>query len=505
MGTKSKHLHLSIGSDMLWSLVILAGFAFFTSLVPLPPNDYWWHLRIGEVIFTEHAIPNTNLYSWSVPAEQPYFYAAWLGELLLYLIHRIGGVELTTFTRTLLAVITFWLVGVEARRSSGSWRIAAPVLAFACLMSINNLIVRPQMWAWLPFMIMYRCLSRYAAGERHKKFLIICPVLLLFWVNLHGSFILGLGMMGIFLLGEVIRSCLRHSGSLTNNQLGWLAGTTGVSLVGTLINPRFTGIITYIRELLTSQPVQQLIEEWQSPTPEGWANVAFFISILIFITALTASRSHLTPSEVMLSLAFLWMAWQGQRSVIWYGMVTMPLLAKLFKGVPLRALTIPVQRNAINVLIAISLFIPAVLVQPWFIDQFPLPETYRAQVLHDPEIGPLLSPHTPTGAARYLVEHPTSKLFNELGFGSYLIWATPELKVFIDPRIELYPQEIWEDYVNLSNGVRTPLLLQKYAIEGVVLDKDIQPELSLALMSHSGWQRVYDDSSTEIWVLTDKP
>jgi hypothetical protein len=505
METKSKHQHLSIGSDMLWSLVILAGFVFFTSLVPLPPNDYWWHLRIGEVIYSEHAIPNTNLYSWTVPAEQPFFYAAWLGELLLYLVHRIGGVELTSFTRTLLAGFTFWLVGNEARRSSGSWRIAAPVLALACLMSINNLIVRPQMWAWLPFVIMYSCLSRYATGEPHIKYLVICPAVMLFWVNLHGSFILGLGMMGIFLFGEVIRFWFKHSGALSKNQLIWLAGATGAALVATLINPRFTGIVTYIKELLANQPVQQLIEEWQSPTPEGWANVAFFISILIIIITMTTSRSRLTPSELMLILAFLWMAWQGQRSVIWYGMVSMPLLAKLFKGVPLRAITIPVQRNALNVLIGISLFIPAVLVQPWFIDKFSLPEAYRAQVLHDPEIGPLLSPHTPTGAARYLVEHPTGKLFNELGFGSYLIWATPELKVFIDPRIELYPQEIWEDYVNISNGVRTPFLLLKYAVEGVILDKDIQPELSLALRSYSGWQCVYEDLSTEIWVLTDKP
>jgi hypothetical protein len=37
-----------IGIDSLWFLVVFVGFLFFTSLVPLPPNDFWWHLKIGQ-------------------------------------------------------------------------------------------------------------------------------------------------------------------------------------------------------------------------------------------------------------------------------------------------------------------------------------------------------------------------------------------------------------------------------------------------------------------------
>lgn len=505
METKSKHLHLSIGSDLLWGLVILAGFVFFTSLVPLPPNDYWWHLRIGEEIASNYSIPNSNLYSWAIPQEQPFFYAAWLGEMLFTMLHQAGGVELTTFVRTFLAGITFWLVGVEARRRSGSWRIAALVLALACLMGSNNLIVRPQIWAWLPFMILYSCLSRYTSGDRRRRYLVICPVVMIFWVNLHGSFVIGQGIIVLFLLGEVIRYWLKQSDALPKNQLVWLAGTTGATLLVTLVNPRFTGILSYIKDLLTNQPVQQLIEEWQPPAPEGWANGVFYLSILILILTLTLSRARLTPSELLLSLAFLWLAWKGQRSIIWYGMVVMPFVGKLIAGIPLHIPPIPVQRNFLNWLIAIILFIPALLVQPWFIEQFPLPETYQSQVLHDPLSASLLSPHTPTGAARYLAEYPTDRMFNELGYGSYFIWALPGQKVFIDPRIELYPQEIWEDYVDLSTGVRTSVLLKKYDFDVIVLDTQLQAELSIALTSDPGWQSVYRDANTEIWAPSTKP
>src|SRR4030067_2657605 len=147
----NKTKHNGIGIDIIWVLVILAGFLFFTSLIPLPPNDYWWHLKIGEYIYINHTIPTTNMFAWTLPAGQPFFYAAWFAELLFYVLYRMGGLALITTMRTVLIGITIWLVASESKRRSNSWRIAALVTAFLCLMIINNLIVRTQMWAWLPF------------------------------------------------------------------------------------------------------------------------------------------------------------------------------------------------------------------------------------------------------------------------------------------------------------------------------------------------------------------
>src|SRR4030043_1006967 len=95
--TKRKY---GISLDILWTLVILSGFLFFTSLIPLPPNDFWWHLKIGEYIYTNHSIPTTNMYAWTLPADQPFFYAAWLAALLFYIIYRLGGLALIITLRT---------------------------------------------------------------------------------------------------------------------------------------------------------------------------------------------------------------------------------------------------------------------------------------------------------------------------------------------------------------------------------------------------------------------
>ena len=249
------------GIDILWLCVILAGTLFITSLIPLIPNDYWWHLKIGEYIYTQHTIPSTNMFAWTLPADTPYYYGTWLGELLLYLLYRLGGVELTIFTRTVLFGITFFLVGYEAKRRSGSWRIAAFIVALAAIMTLSNVHVRTQMWSWIPFILYLILLSRYSDHQLPKAWLFLLPVLMIFWVNAHGAFILGLVMIGTFLLGELLRTLLKLPDALQLKEVLWLAWIGLLTGLATLVNPRFLGIISYVIDLMTDRPSQQLVIE----------------------------------------------------------------------------------------------------------------------------------------------------------------------------------------------------------------------------------------------------
>ncbi len=380
-----------IGIDVLWVLVILSGFLFFTSLIPLPPNDFWWHLKIGEAIFTNHSIPTTNIFAWTLPANQPFYYGAWLAEFLFYVLYRLGNLEIIIFIRTILIGISMWLITVEARRRSGSWRIAAMVIALLSLMITNNLLVRTQMWAWLPFTITYIVLKRYSEDKVRWYWLLLCPASMVFWVNVHGSYILGLILPAAFLAGEALRKLIRQADTLNWHQIGWIGGAGLLSSLALLINPRFTGIIGYTINLLTNPPSQQLIQEWQSPTPQGIANVFFYISILIFIIVLAYSKYRLTITEIILVAGFLWLAWSGQRYIVWYGIITMPILARLIKDLPIKTPAFVPQKNWLNLGLALVIFVPVIAVQPWFVERMPLPETYWQQVLLGSSAGPLIS------------------------------------------------------------------------------------------------------------------
>ncbi len=494
-----------VSLDIVWFLVILAGFLFFTSLVPLPPNDFWWHLKIGEYIFTNHAIPTTNMYAWTLPTNQPFFYGAWFAELLFYALYRLGGLSILIFLRTALIGAASVLVAVEARRRSGSWRISALVIALLALMITNNLIVRTQIWVWVPFVATYIVLQRYSEGKLSWRWLFICPASMILWVNVHGSYILGLVMPGAYLAGEALSRVLKQEGALSWRQVGWIGGTAILSGFALLINPRFTSIIGYSINLLTNPPSQQLIQEWQSPTPQGIANIFFYVSILIFIVSLAFSKYRLKITELILILGFLWLAWSGQRYVIWYGMILIPILARLLKDLPLKTPTFVPQKNWLNLALAVVIFIPALLVQPWLVERLPLPQTYWSQVLRGSPAGPLLGIETPVDITEYLKAHPGGHLFNEMGYGSYLIWAVPKQGDFADPRVELFPYDQWLDYIDVGNGIDYNTILTRYGVDRILLDKKLQPELAKELVKDPLWKLEYENEYAQLWTKAPTP
>ena len=491
---------LRLGINHLWPLVVLAGLGFYTSLVPLPPNDFWWHLKIGELISTTGSIPTTNIFAWTLPVTQPFTYGAWLGEYLFYQLYLLGGVELLLCTRTVLLVLTLALVGYEARRRTGSWRLAALPVLLVGLMSLNNLIVRPQIWSWLPFMTFYLLLSVYADGGLRDRWLWLLPLVMTFWVNAHGAFVLGPVLLGIFLVGEGARTFLRHADALPWRQVRWLAVIFAATLLATAVNPQFTSIYGYVWQMMTDAPSQGLVVEWQSPAPHGIANLVFFASVLLLFLALVYSRFRPTLTQALLLAAFLWLAWSGQRYVIWFGLVTMPLLAQaLCSLIPARYLNAPSPQNQLNLLLAVLLWLPVVLVQPWWVEDLPLPESYWDLVWRDVDAGPLLDTLTPWGAVEYLRAHPGGQLFNEMGYGSYLIWALPAQKIFVDPRVELYPLEQWQNYLRISRGVRYNELLAQYGVDRLLLDRGEQSELILSLADDSLWELEHEDEYAQIW------
>jgi hypothetical protein len=494
-----------ISLDILWVLVILFGFLFFTSLIPLPPNDFWWHLKIGEYIYNNHSIPTTNMFAWTLPSNQPFFYGAWLAELFFYILYRLGDLSLIIFMRTVLIGITVWFVATEAHRRSNSWRITALVVALLSLMITNNLPVRTQMWAWLPFISTYIVLKRYSELALNWHWLLLCPLSMILWVNVHGSFILGLIIPGAFFAGEALRRLLKNADALNWLQIGRIGATGILSGLAIFVNPRFGGIVSYTINLLTNPPSQQLIEEWQSPTPQGIANITFYISILVFIIILAYSKYRLSSTEIILIVGFLWLAWSGQRYVIWYGFITLPILARLIKDLPIKMPVLISQKNWLNLVLILLLFTPLIAVQPWFVEHLPLPGTYWQQVLRGSPAGQLLSVHTPVSAAEYIKTHPGGHLFNEMGYGSYLIWAIPEQGVFVDTRVELFPYDQWLDYIHVNNGTNYNEILARYGADRILLDKELQPELAASLIKDSSWKLEFNDEHAQIWTKASNP
>jgi len=190
------------------------------------------------------------------------------------------------------------------------------------------------------------------------------------------------------------------------------------------------------------------------------------------------------PSDV-----FLWTALGASRNIVWFGFVATLLVvtqAATLISTPKQARGIVGSPTLNAVLIGLLVLLLA-LALPW----------WKAELL-PPSVGALLTEDTPVDAVAFLRSQPDRprRLFHTEAYGSYLIWQAPEQPVFIDTRIELYPIEQWRDYINLGQGNNVATLLQKYAIDGLLLDVVRQKGLIEAVRRDSGWVERYKDEHT---------
>jgi hypothetical protein len=67
------------------------------------------------------------------------------------------------------------------------------------------------------------------------------------------------------------------------------------------------------------------------------------------------------------------------------------------------------------------------------------------------------------------------------------MWAAPGQQVFVDSRIELYPIELWYDYIRLGQGHELDGMIARYAFDGFLLSTDSQAPLITALRERTDW------------------
>jgi hypothetical protein len=499
--------HAGLRLDHLWAIFALSVIGSFISLVPTTPNDFWWHLKAGQLVAAS-GIPTTNLFAWTLPADHPYIYQSWLGEWLFYALFQIGGLPMTIFARNILGTLAFAMVAWESRLRSGSWRLGSLAALLAAAMTINNLNARTQNWSWLPFMATLMILGGYTAGRLRAHWLIGLPLLMLFWVNAHGAFVMGLLVAGTFVVGETIRRLLRHPRALGWPQLRWLYLAVAGMFAATLANPLGIGVFGYVASLLGDEASQGLINEWQPPSPHTLAGAIFFIGVLALVVAFAFARRRPTISDVLLVCGLAWQAFMGGRYVVWFGMAAMPIMAQSLAAprAVFGAAGAPSPRergggSTANLLLAVLLAGSFVTLQPWLKPMLPLPAPYRAIFADVPGAMQLFSADTPVAAVDELRARPCAgPIFNEMGYGSYMAWALyPAAQSFIDPRVELYPLQLWQDYAAISRGQDALLKLDHYGAACVLLDRGHQAGLAAALDEAAGWERSFKAGASEIW------
>ncbi len=478
---------------LTYALVALALVTLRLLLMPIAPHDFWWHLAQGRRIVGEGQVPVLDYYSYT-QSGKPFFDQMWLSQWLLFRLYQLGGLPLIIFAQCLLVGGSYaGLLWLSARRS-GHAKICAAVLLLGVMpVSFDNWLVRPQSFALPCFAAFVTILTAYRLRWWPRAIWLL-PLIEVFWANAHGSFPLGLILLSLTIIGEAIRHARRAPGFLTRRELAsliWCGALCGAAI---FVNPRGIGVLDYVQFVLNA-PQTRFSSEWLKPDLTTFGGVYFYVFLLAFLIVVWRRRQFLTLTDALVTLPFAAQAMREGRSILWFAMAAFPVFCVALA--PRRAHGKAAEdRPAFNLALLFLVWLMPVAVLPWWKPALGLPA----------QIGALADEETPFQAVEKLRKLPPDirpqRLWHDEATGSYLMWAAPEQKIFIDTRFEFYPSQQWIDAGNLryATGDRAKLIA-KYRLDGFLIHHQRHSRL-LAFLSRSGrWREVYRD---RFWILLVK-
>jgi len=474
----------------LLALAVLTGVFAFVSTHPIRPHDFWWHLALGREILRTGRIPAVDAFSYTrAGAPYPSYAMFWLADGILYGLYALGGPPLVVFAHALLITAAYGLILGTAWEAGGPRAAALGVLVAAAL-GIDDWNVRPQAFAFLAGALFLRAL---AGLERSPRWLWAFPLGMALWVNTHGSFPVGLLLVGLTGVGKAMEAGM---GRAPAAPVGRYLGAFVAALGATGLNPRGFGVYAYLAMMARHPVIRTLVPEWAPPGLDRHG-LLFYAALALLGALLAIPPRRLAAPQGLIAGAFALLGLWTSRGVVWFGMAVAPILAARLRDLWPE----PPGRRGIPALNALFLGLlggMAVAALPWFKPWWPLPAAKAGWI----------SAETPVAATAFLLrERPPGRLFHALSFGSYLIWAAqPDYPVFVDTRLELYPMAIWEDYLAISAAAPGwEDRLARYGVCLLMLSPVEQPALLEAVARSPRWERVYEDGAASIWVKKEGP
>ena len=294
-------------------------------LVVTTDPDYWWHVRTGQYIYETGTLPRSDIYSYT-SAGQSWVTHEWLTELLFYLGSRAGGYALLAAVFAVISGLT-WLAIYAACRQRGMGEVGALLLMlWGFVMAAGSVNVRPQGITTLLLALCALILTRYRQGE--SKPLYLLPPLFALWVNLHGGYAIGLGLIALTVAGQALELWLRR----TTVSLRPLLLAAVAALAATLLNPHGLTALTYPLSYASSGNASMLyLSEWQSPDFHLPFFLIFAASLLV-IMVVGLTRQPLGLVEALWAIAFAFLALRSGRNIALYAVMVTPLVVRTPAG-----------------------------------------------------------------------------------------------------------------------------------------------------------------------------
>ena len=460
-------------------LAFIGGFSFYTKLCVID-NDIWWHLKVGDWILEHFAVPHTGILSRTA-ADRPWVAYSWGYEVLMSLAYRWGGILgiglYGTFLTIAVAFAIFWML----RRLSRRFWPALLLAAVTCWAFLFYGMPRPVYFSITLFCVVLALLLEANRTGRIEP-LYWLPLIFLVWANLHIQFIYGLFLVGLLMATTVAQRVASSwgiaPGFVQPPSLPALPmiGVFAACAVATLIGPNFYHPYVAILEYSKARFTYAVIIELQPLNFRGWGHYVE-LALTAFGFYAVGWRKKIDLFKLTLLTICSVIAYRTLRDA-WF--IAIPAAACIAdfpapegeRDLPLNWM----ESLGVAVAVLVLLFVIA-----------------RGTDFNTREIDRAISNSYPVNAVNFLRRNPQpGPLYNNLGWGGFLMWYMPDYPVAVDGRNDLYGDEL-DQLFYASQSAESGYLTDPYLNEAgvVVLAADLP--LAKILTTDPRFRLLYQD------------
>ena len=469
---------------------------------PFLDTDLWWHLANGRYILA-HGVPSQDVYSHTAIGHV-WVVHEWLSDVGFYVLYQLGGLRILVLL-TAAAVTAAMVLIYRSLRHGGLGNNTAVGLAMVLFIaSVPSFGARPQVINFLLTAILVAILLTYRRQPSRRIWWLLPGFVL--WANLHSGYLVGVGLLAVFALGEALQAAVPRLASLredavrplTREQVRPLWMMVPLGFLAGILTPATYRTLFFALGTLSSSSIQSFINEWLSPDFHQVQGKALLLCILVLVAGLVSTRrAHGTaasdPTLVLWGVATLALALTSQRHVPIFAAAAAPVLGGAASGLlaamgagPRRVRRPTAGVARLNMVLLLLLGILGV--------------AYVGNNLRTSAIDSVVNSVEPVAATDWvLANRPPREVFNNYGFGGWMVWrSTPQYPVFIDGRVEVYGDRVFGDYLAVESlSDNWSEVLAHYHVRTLVITPGDRLGL---LLPQAGWRLAHSDPVARVYV-----
>ena len=487
----------------LAAVVALCGVFLLTSLNRLNHTDFWGHLCYGRWISQSGQLPSSDPFAARTEPAQPagrFVNVPWLAQWSAYELYRLGGPQSLVFAHAamVMAGCGWLMLAIAARGVRPGGAVAGGLVMYLLALPTMG-TVRPQLWGVVAFPLVLLGIS-LLPRRSHPMFWL--PVMFTLWANLHGSFILGLGVLAIWVLVSAW-----HVGQSTEDVGRWRPfWLIALCVIASCLNPAGPQLLVQVASF-GGNPALEKIVEWGPLVIKSLGGVLFFGSLLVTCFVIRRSSRQFQAGEVVLLIIFGLFSLISLRMLVWWSILwPWVLVPHLLSCWPRRWETQDepeypdASRGTMRTLYALGCILVVLCWSP----------SSRAFITGQTRrMGELTSSDTPLYVADQIRWRKlTGNVFCPLDWGDFLIWRSDgAIKPLVYSHVHLVQPEVWDDYLRIYRGDRNwTQLADQHGLDYLVLSRTRNDTLRRDVEQHPRASILYqDEQSLLVQLLTAAP